>query len=97
LQTEVKFDSSSVQLTDIIQLYNNPSPNPRLYVVTNQATNLEWRIVNSIGQLVRTGRYGTIRGSNMYDFDLSNLSRGVYILDVRMGNDGQRKVFKLVR
>jgi hypothetical protein len=97
LQTEVKFDSSSVQLTDMIQLYNNPSPNPRLYVVTNQATNLEWRIVNSIGQLVKSGRYGTIRGSNMYDFDLSNLSRGVYMLDVRMGNDVQRKVFKLVR
>lgn len=97
INTEVKFDSSSIQYETMIQLYNTPSSTPRLYVVANQQTNIEIRIFNSIGQLVKTARYGANRGSNMYDIDLSNLAKGVYMMDVRYEGDGAKRVFKLVR
>lgn len=97
IQTEVKFDSSTIQYGTMIQLYGNPGPAPRLYVVTNQNTTVEVRVYNSIGQAVKSAKYGAIRGSNMFDLELGNLAKGIYMLDVRSEGGELRKVFKLVR
>jgi hypothetical protein len=97
ITTEVKFDSSTIQQQTTVQLYNNPGASPKLYIVVNQNSNVEWRIFNSIGQVVKTGKYGVNRGSNLFDVDINNLARGVYMLDVKLEADDIRKVFKMLR
>ncbi|MEI2750267.1 MAG: T9SS type A sorting domain-containing protein [Ferruginibacter sp.] len=78
-------------------MYNNPGAAPKLYIVVNQNSNVEWRILNSIGQVVKTGKYGVTRGSNMFDLDISYLAKGIYMLDVKLEADDIRKVFKMLR
>lgn len=97
ITTEVKFDSSTIQQQTTVQLYNNPGAAPKLYIVVNQNSNVEWRILNSIGQVVKTGKYGVTRGSNMFDLDISYLAKGIYMLDVKLEADDIRKVFKMLR
>ena len=96
-QTEVKFDSSTIQYETLIQLYGNPGANQKLYIVSNQNANIDVRIHNSVGQLVKSTKYGATRGSNMFELDLQKMAKGVYILDVFDELTGLRKVFKLVR
>ncbi len=96
-QTEVKFDSSSIQYENMVQLFNNAGVDPKLYVVVNQNTEIAIRIYNSVGQLVKSVQYGANRGSNMFDLALQKMAKGIYILDVNSPALGMRKVLKLVR
>ena len=78
-------------------MYGNPGANQKLYIVSNQNANIDVRIHNSVGQLVKSTKYGATRGSNMFELDLQKMAKGVYILDVFDELTGLRKVFKLVR
>ncbi len=97
IQTEVKFDSASIQYETMVQLYGNPGAHPKLYVVSNNNSNIEISIHNSIGQLVKSVKYGVSRGTNMFDLEMENLAKGVYILNVLYESGGLNKVFKVVR
>ncbi len=96
-ETEVKFDSATIQYETLVQLYGNPGAQQRLYVVVNQATTVDIRLYNSIGQVVKSARYGANRGSNMFDLDLAAMAKGVYILEIKTDAISSRKVFKVVR
>ncbi len=93
--TEVKFDSSVIQYDTDIKLFNNPGAQQQLFVSTNQAAPLEWRLTNMVGQLIRREKHTANRGNNIYPIDLSFLADGVYILQVNYGAGTMRKLFKV--
>jgi hypothetical protein len=96
-QTEVRFDSSVIIYNTQISILNNSSQQPRLSVVSNKASHVELMIHNSVGQLLSKRKVGINRGSNIIDLEMSQWSKGVYLLDVVYELDGQRKTFKLFK
>lgn len=97
LQTEVKFDSSVIQYSSQIQLLGNPGPIQQLNVVSDKNSTVEVKVYNSLGQLVKSEKWGVGRGNNIFDLSLDKLAKGVYVLDVLFELDGLRKTFKLVK
>jgi hypothetical protein len=95
--TEVRFDSATIQYETTVQIRNNVGPTPRLYLTSNQNMPVEIRIYNSVGQLLKSLKYGANRGANLFDIDIQNFSKGIYMLEVYYGENYERKVFKLIR
>ena len=95
--TEVRFDSATIQYETMVQIRNNVGPTPRLYLTSNQNMPVEIRIHNSVGQLLKSLKYGANRGTNLFDIDIQNFSKGIYMLEVYYGENNERKVFKLIR
>lgn len=95
--TEVKFDSSTIQYGVNVQLYQNLGGQPRLYVVSDQESPVEVRIINSVGQTVQINKYVATRGSNMFDIETAKLAGGMYVMEVVHNSSQTKKVFKLIR
>jgi hypothetical protein len=47
--------------------------------------------------LLKSLKYGANRGTNLFDIDIQNFSKGIYMLEVYYGENNERKVFKLIR
>ncbi len=92
----VDFDNAVMQDGFSIQLFNNPGLRQQLYLVTNQSSPVEIRLLNSIGQVIKKMNVTASTGSNTFNLDLSNLSKSMYVLDVRMAVSGASKTIKLV-
>lgn len=92
----VIFDSVAISDGYSIQLWNNPGRNQKLYLVTKQNATFDISLFNSTGQKVKHINVNAMTGSNYYDLDLNYMSKGIYILEVRMAANGTRKLIKLV-
>jgi hypothetical protein len=92
----VDFDNAVMKDGFSIQLFNNPGQIQQLYLVTNQNSAVEVRLLNSVGQLIKKMNFTASTGSNTFNLDFSNLSKSMYILDVRMAINGASKTIKLV-
>ena len=97
IQTEVKFDSSVIHYDSQLQLLGNPGPNPQLNVVSDKNSTVVVKVFNSVGQLVKSERWGVNRGNNIFDLSMEKLAKGVYILDVVFELDALHQTFKLVK
>ena len=88
----------TVALTDgfSIQLWNNPGRNQRLYLVTTQNSAVDITLYNGTGQKLQQMAVNAVSGSNLFNLDFNNLSRGLYFIEVRMGVNGGKKLIKLL-
>ena len=66
-------------------LYPNPTDG-KLNIATVDGREVSFRIVNYLGQEVKTGKFSTQDNINV-----SNLTSGVYIFEI---NDGQKTISK---
>jgi hypothetical protein len=92
----VEFDNAKMQDGFSIQLWDNPGKKQKLYLVTTQASVVEARILSSTGQKVQQLNFNANMGSNVFDLDFSNLSRGLYFIEVRLKVNNAKKVIKLL-
>ena len=92
----VKIDSVNISDGFSIQLFNNPGSNQRLYLVTSQSSVVEVRLFNSTGQKVQQKNFNAAIGSNLFDLDFNNLSKGMYFIEVRLAVNGGKKIIKLL-
>jgi len=92
----VDFDNADMKDGFSIQLWNNAGRNQRLYLVTNQSSVAEVRLLSGTGQLVKQMSFNALNGSNLFDLDFSNLSRGLYLIEVRMAFNGAKRVIRLL-
>lgn len=92
----VKYDSTVMLDGFSIQLWNNPGKKQKLYLVTMQNSVVEAAVYSGTGQKVQQMSFNANVGSNIFDLDFSNLSKGLYFIEVRMGVNGAKKVIKLL-
>jgi hypothetical protein len=92
----VNFNDAVMKDGFSIQLWNNPGKKQKLYLVTNQNSAVEVRLVSSAGQKVMEWNLQAVNGSNIYDLDFSALARGLYFIEVRLKVNNARKVIKLL-
>ena len=92
----VNFNDAVLKDGFSIQLWNNPGKKQKLYLVTNQNSAVEVRLISSTGQKVMHWNLNAVNGSNIFDLDFRNLARGVYIIEVRLQVNGAKKTIKLL-
>jgi hypothetical protein len=92
----VDFDKSVMKDGFFIQLWNNPGKNQKLYLVTDQSSAVEVRIVSSTGQKVQQHNLNAVAGTNLFDLNFNNLSRGIYFIEVKLVVSNAKKVIKLM-
>ena len=94
--TRVDLDSTNLQNGFSIQIYNNGGQQQNLYVLTNDASQIQLRLFTIAGHLLNRSLLVAARGSNLFPLDLNNVSKGIYILEATHVKSGQKKVFKLL-
>jgi hypothetical protein len=92
----VDFDKSVMKDGYSIQLWNNPGKNQKLYLVTEQSSAVEVRLLSSTGQIVKRMNLNAANGANLYDLDLDYLARGIYFIEVRLVVNNAKKVMRLL-
>ena len=92
----VLFDSAHMNDGFSIQLWNNPGKNQKLYLVTMQNSRASILLYNSTGQKVQQLSVNALTGSNLFDLDFNNLSKGIYFIEVKMEVNGSKKLLKLL-
>ena len=92
----VNFDKSVMKDGFSIQLWNNPGKNQKLYLVTEQSSAVELRLLSSTGQKVKQMNLNAVNGSNLFDLDLNYLAKGIYFIEVRLKVNNAKKVIKLM-
>ena len=92
----IDFDKSVMKDGFSIQLWNNPGKNQKLYLVTEQSSAVEVRIVSSTGQQVQQHNLYAVAGTNLFDLNLNNLARGIYFIEVKLVVNNAKKVIKLM-
>ena len=92
----VNFNDAVLKDGFSVQLWNNPGNRQKLYLVTNQNSAVEVRLISSTGQKIMHLNLNAVNGSNIFDLDFSNLSRGVYFIEVRLLVNGAKKIIKLL-
>lgn len=71
-------------------LYPNPVINSmQLLWKAAAATSLQWKIYDARGSMQLTGRFALQPGTNLLPFNLSNLAKGMYRLQVKAGSTEQ--------
>jgi hypothetical protein len=95
IQTEVRFDSSSINYADRIDVLGNPGIRPQLQITSAKTGKVQLRLWNSVGQMLQTVDYGVVKGNNLFNLDLEKYAKGVYMLEVI--KDGERHILKLIR
>jgi len=86
--------SATVGLVDLSSAWSlNVYPNPvndvaKVKLTMNRSANLSFSIKNTLGQTVRTQRIGQLdAGDQLLDVDFTPLEAGMYLLEIRMGNE----------
>ena len=92
----VNFDKSVMKDGFSIQLWNNPGKNQKLYLVTEQSSAVELRLLSSTGQKVKQMNLNAVNGSNLFDLDLNYLAKGIYFIEVRLKVNNAKKIIKLM-
>lgn len=71
-----------------LNVYPNPaSGSSTMSIVLKQASELSVSVMNIVGETVRTQNFGTVEaGSFNTTLDLSNLTKGVYMVKINAGN-----------
>ena len=94
----VTVNIDSVSMTDgfSIQLFNNPGQHQRLYLVSSQNSVVDLLLFSSTGQKVQQMSFNASAGSNLYNLDFTNLSKGLYFIEVRLAVNGAKKLIRLL-
>ena len=79
----------------VIKLTNNGSQNPSLFINSENAYVSDWSLLNGLGQNLKSGSIEINKGINSFGIDVSDLSSGVYLLQLL---NGENKIssFKLI-
>lgn len=93
-------DGTTYPLTDItgiketeaasnVNLYPNPTvSNVRMTFSIEKNSPVQYRLVNALGQVVKSADLGTLNsGNNQVDLNVSNLPSGMYMLNLVIGNN----------
>ena len=79
--TTISGEAIATQNISDLMAYPNPATNTVQIKLASESITMTYRIVNTIGKVVQTGRL------NSSDLNISKLNTGMYILEV---NDGQK-------
>jgi hypothetical protein len=83
----VGFNENALNSTSNSVIYPNPaSNNAVLAIELKDNSNVDVTVMNAIGQLVKTSKTQGQVGQNSINIDLSGLSAGIYLVNVRVGN-----------
>lgn len=82
ITTEV---SENVNYVNYVNIYPNPMDNAGVLVFTlSQHTNASMDVVNSLGQVVKSEKLNGLNlGENLYEFNTSDLSNGIYFVNLK--------------
>lgn len=72
-----------------LRIYPNPaskSNSTQLEVVSNTSENANWQVLNTTGQVLKAGQFETISSLQRIDLPTKNLSPGLYIIQVQLGD-----------
>lgn len=87
-----------VSVVDEMSLYPNPNNGQfNLNVTTRESGTFTISIMNYVGQLVKQNNVQLISGQNVIDMDLTNLPKGVYIINIADVNSGVGTNIKLIK
>lgn len=92
----VNFNNAVLKDGFSLQLWNNPGNHQKLYLVTEQSSAVDIRLLNTSGQKVMQLERNAVNGSNIFDLDFSNLARGIYFIEVRLKVNNAKKIIKLI-
>jgi Lysyl oxidase/Ig-like domain CHU_C associated/CARDB len=92
----VDFDKGVMRDGFSIQLFNNPGPLQKLYIVTEESSQIAVRLLSSTGQKVKQMNFNALSGSNIFNLNFSDLPKGLYFIEVQMIVNGARKTIKLL-
>lgn len=81
--------SNSIKLerdnsNDVVVLYPNPTSDILKVSFTANNVEVELRILNGVGQIVKSDIVEANKGSNTFEIDVSNLANGVYFIQCNM-------------
>ena len=78
----------------IINLYPNPSTGKiSLEIAAGENEYAEYKIYNSLGQIVEVGNIGFISGDVSQLIDVSKIQDGIYLIRLNCGNRNSSKIF----
>lgn len=91
--TNISLNNDDFSLFNSISIYPNPAKN-KLNIVIPNLLNLDgsYQIYNTLGQVIATRKIST---QNDLSIDVSNLSNGVYMINLTL--EGQNKVLKFIK
>lgn len=72
---------------DFAEVYPNPfSGQTSIFLSLESSSNVDLTVVNAIGQVVLNKNFGILNGKNNLDFDASQLTKGIYSLQINTNN-----------
>lgn len=95
-QVGIDTDEIAIKESKLYQNYPNPfNPDTQIRFDLNQASNVEFTVFNSKGELIRTLFHGRKdRGIQSIQFDASNLNSGIYFYT--LATDGKTETRKML-
>ncbi len=85
--TGVGFAENSQNSASNSVIYPNPASNNAVLAIDmKDNSNVDVTVMNTIGQLVKATKVQAQAGTNNINIDLSNLSSGIYMVNVKVGN-----------
>lgn len=76
-----------------VSLYPNPVSNHiNLTIISPQSQKLQWRIMDKVGRLIKSGAYSVSQGVNYISEDIGLVSNGVYFMQLFNGSDLQQVI-----
>jgi hypothetical protein len=79
-----------------VRLFNTPGSRPVIQLTSFENSPVSFRLVNSVGQVMRQWSVQAIQGTNMYNLDLEKFAKSVYTLNVFHTVTGKQKVLMLL-
>ena len=93
----VSFSSPSSEELNFI-LHNSPVANELIAtLVLSEDANVALDIIDLQGRVVKAGQVSANKGSNLLKIDLSNATAGIYVVNVRTGQDSITKKFLIAK
>lgn len=79
--------TNDVYRNDLAKVYPNPFSDEALVELNMEtASDVSLRVINSVGQVMVATNYGSLSGKNVLPIDGTNLSNGVYMIHITMGD-----------
>jgi PKD repeat protein len=90
-------NSSNVGISEVAEIYNmrvHPNPSSGLFTLdfdVNGSEDVSVVVYNTLGQKISNQNFGTVEGKFTSDIDLTQMSAGLYMMQVSVGNSVQTK------
>ena len=80
-----RIDNKNVYRNDLVKVYPNPFSDQALVELDiNTISEVNIRLINSMGQVIVERTYGSLSGKNVLPIDGTNLSDGIYMIHITM-------------